>query len=141
MAPWIFILFMAIFDFGFYSYAMIATENAARVAALVLSGSPGESGTPAGDAARKKRACHQAQNELRMLPNFNSFDVGSGGNDCTSGPLVITTTEILAGDPESADGERAIKVAVTYQTIPLFPIPAVTNQLTITRTVQIRTER
>ena len=34
MMPWIAFLFVGIFDFGFYSYAAIATQNAARAVAL-----------------------------------------------------------------------------------------------------------
>src|SRR5947207_14797502 len=37
MAPWIFFLFMGTLDFGFYSYAIIATQNAARVAVMQTS--------------------------------------------------------------------------------------------------------
>src|SRR6476646_3701085 len=40
MAPWLFLFFIAIFDFGFYAYAGIVTANAARVAALHTSISP-----------------------------------------------------------------------------------------------------
>ena len=32
MSPWILLLFVLIFDFGFYSYAAISTANAARAA-------------------------------------------------------------------------------------------------------------
>ena len=31
MAPWIFFLFVGVFDFGFYAYAGICMENAARI--------------------------------------------------------------------------------------------------------------
>ncbi len=31
LAPWIFFLFVGIFDFGFYAYAAICTQNAARI--------------------------------------------------------------------------------------------------------------
>ncbi|HEY3376701.1 MAG TPA: TadE family protein, partial [Armatimonadota bacterium] len=34
MAPWIVFLFIGIFDFGFYAYAAICTQNAARAVAL-----------------------------------------------------------------------------------------------------------
>ena len=37
MAPWIFFLFMGTLDFGFYAYAIIATQNAARVAVMQTS--------------------------------------------------------------------------------------------------------
>ena len=34
MMPWLLFLFVGVFDFGFYSYALIATQNAARAAAV-----------------------------------------------------------------------------------------------------------
>ena len=37
MAPWIFFLFMGTLDFGFYAYAIIATQSAARVAVMQTS--------------------------------------------------------------------------------------------------------
>ena len=37
MAPWIFFLFVGVLDFGFYAYAFISTENAARAAVLLTS--------------------------------------------------------------------------------------------------------
>jgi Flp pilus assembly protein TadG len=33
MAPWILFLFAGAFDWGFYAYALISVQNAARVAA------------------------------------------------------------------------------------------------------------
>src|SRR5712691_6473405 len=44
MAPWILFLFMGTFDFGFYAYAIICTENAARVAAGVTSANSSSAG-------------------------------------------------------------------------------------------------
>src|SRR5260370_16771519 len=40
MAPWIFFLFVGTLDFGFYSYAIIATQNAARIAVMRTSQTP-----------------------------------------------------------------------------------------------------
>ena len=44
LSPWIFFLFVGIFDFGFYAYAAICTQNAARAVALAaaqpVTGSP-----------------------------------------------------------------------------------------------------
>ncbi len=34
MMPWLLFLFVGVFDFGFYAYALIATQNAARAAAV-----------------------------------------------------------------------------------------------------------
>ena len=39
MAPWIFFLFIGIFDLGFYCYSAVCTENAARAVAIAYSSS------------------------------------------------------------------------------------------------------
>lgn len=125
LAPWIFILFMGIVDFGFYGYALIATENAARVAALY---------TAQGAAADQAGACIHAANELRMLPNFTSFQPGCPVNS----PLFVDAAEVPPAS--SPDGEEGTRVTVTYQSIPLFPIPGLTGLLNITRIVEMRVE-
>ena len=41
LAPWIFFLFVGIFDLGFYAYGIICTQNAARAAATQTASSVG----------------------------------------------------------------------------------------------------
>lgn len=132
LAPWIFFLFMAIVDLGFFSYATIATENAARIAALFAAESYDPDSPVLSDDVL--RACNHARNELRMLPNYSSFDV-----NCAGAPLAVDVVEIA--ESASADGEKAIEVAVTYQTIQLIPVPGLQGQLNITRRVQMRPEQ
>jgi len=52
LVPWYLFLFIGAFDFGFYSYSLIATQNAARVVGMYCSGSakavPPTAPTPAG---------------------------------------------------------------------------------------------
>jgi len=38
MMPWLAFLFMGVFDFGFYAYASICTQNAARAVAVLKNG-------------------------------------------------------------------------------------------------------
>jgi len=122
MAPWIFLLFLGVFDFGFYAYAAISTQQAARVAALYTSSSSSNATDSAG-------ACTYALNALRYLPNM-----GSGVTSCGAGqPLQVTATQVTG-----PDGSNASQVSVTYQTIPLFPIPGLMGQMTITRTAEMR---
>jgi Flp pilus assembly protein TadG len=121
MLPWIVFLFIGVLDAGFYGYGLIATENAARVAALYASSSSQAAGDSAG-------ACTYALTELGMTANVN----GLGG--CTSLPLKVT-----AQSGTGPDGSPATTVSVTYQSVPLIPIPGLlTGQLTVTRTVQMR---
>ena len=47
LAPWIFFLFVGIFDLGFFTYAVICTENAARAAATQTAASVGVQSTSA----------------------------------------------------------------------------------------------
>ncbi len=127
LSPWIFFLFMAIFDFGFYAYALISVENAARVAAIYTSSSP----TAAGDSTG---ACVQALEELRMLPNVSTNVMA-----CTAAPVRVTATA-LAGPlcPEIVPTALCTRVAVTYTGVQLFPLPGLTGQMTVTRVVEAR---
>lgn len=123
MAPWIFFLFIGVLDFGFYSYAAIATQNAARIGAMYTS----SSSTLAADAAG---ACTYVLEELRWLPN-----VRSAVTACTALPVLVTAQLVSPG----VDGADASRVAVTYQTIPMVPIPGVvTGRLTLTRVAEMR---
>ena len=120
MAPWIFFLFMGTLDFGFYSYAIIATQNAARVAVMQTS----QNSTT---AANSTLACQYALTELNKLPNASSL------NTCGGLPVVVNATAVV-----DADGANASQVAVTYQSINMIPIPGLAGRLTLTRTAQMR---
>lgn len=121
--PWLLLLFLGVFDFGFYAYAAITTAHAARVAALYTSSSPS-------NAADTTGACYYALQALQDLPN-----VGSGVTGCTALPVQVTATAV-----SGADGAPASSVTVIYQTVPLFPIPGLMGQMTITRTAQMRVQ-
>ena len=56
MLPWLAFLFVGVLDFGFYAYAGICTQNAARAAAMMQAG-----GT--------LNTCLAALGELNGLPN------------------------------------------------------------------------
>lgn len=128
MAPWILVLFMGILDFGFYSYGLIAAENAARVAVLHSSASSAA-------AADSTSACALVLNEMKFLPNTRTL------TGCGALPLVVTATLIPADNSESADSLAASsRVTVQYQSVQLFPIPGVTGRLTVTRWAQMRVE-
>jgi zona occludens toxin (predicted ATPase) len=120
MAPWIFFLFMGTIDFGFYSYAIIATENAARVATMQTS----QNTTTAVD---NTLACNYALTELNVLPNTRSLA------SCAALPVIVNATTFI-----DADGATAARVDVTYQTILMIPIPGLTGRLSITRNAQMR---
>jgi hypothetical protein len=120
MAPWIFFLFMGTVDFGFYSYAIIATQNAARIAVMQTSQTPAT-------ATDSTLACNYVLTELNVLPNTRTLTT------CGALPLIVNPTTFV-----DADGATAARVDVTYQTINMIPIPGLTGQLSITRNAQMR---
>ena len=120
MAPWIFFLFVGTLDFGFYSYAVIATQNAARVAAMQTS-------TNTNTMADSTMACNYALTELNVLPNTRSLTT------CAALPVIVNATSFV-----DADGATGSRVDVTYQTINMIPIPGLSGRLSITRNAQMR---
>ena len=128
MAPWIFLLFIAVFDFGFYAYALISTENAARVGALYASSSSAAAGDGTG-------VCLQVLPEMRMLPNVGgSTTCSCSGLGCTAGPIQTNTSPMVgASCLEGAVASQCVRVTVQYQTIQLFPLPGLAGRLTMLR--------
>jgi Flp pilus assembly protein TadG len=113
LAPWLLFLFIGVLDMGFYTYTMIAVENAARVAAEYTSQSPAA-------ALDQTGACARVQADLAALPK--------------AGALVSCTAQSVTGP----DGNPATSVSVTYRTA-LIPIPnLLTGRLNFTRNVQMR---
>ncbi|MCL5744085.1 MAG: pilus assembly protein [Acidobacteria bacterium] len=120
LGPWIFLLIAGVLDMGYYAYAMIATQNAARAAAEYTSRSTATAGNS--DAA-----CQYALIGLHDMPNVRSL------SSCGAEPLTVSAAQVTG-----ADGSLASSVSVTYQTPMLVPIPGLMGQLNITRTVQMR---
>ena len=121
LAPWVFFLLVGVLDVGFYCYAAIATENAARVAAQYATAGPSTAGDSAG-------ACKYALQEMLNLPRITS------NMNCQSLPFVVAVTPVTG-----PDGTPASSASVTYQTMPMIPIPGILQgQLTLTRTVEMK---
>jgi Flp pilus assembly protein TadG len=122
MLPWIVLLFIAVFDFGFYAYSAISVENAARVAALHTS----SNSHLAGDSST---ACFYALQELQKAANV----AGLPSNfSCTGTPLRVTAAATkISGAPAS-------QVTVTYQAVAGIPIPWISGFYSITRIVSMR---
>lgn len=121
MTPWILFLFIALVDFGFYAHAAISTENAARLAALDTAASQATVGS-------QPLACSRVLDELRTMPNASSFPVS-----CDSAPLTVTVASFT-----DSEGKLASRVQVTYQTIPLFPLPFLMGKLNMSRMAEVR---
>lgn len=121
LMPWIIFLFVGAFDMGFYCYALICIENAARVGAMYTS----SSSTTVSDAST---ACTLALGEMNYMSNL------AGVTSCTSLPLIVTANSVTG--PDSAP---ASEVAVTYQSNQMIPIPGLLmGRLTLTRRAQMR---
>ena len=129
MAPWIFFLMIGTLDFGFYAYAAIATENAARVAAAQTS-------YDASSASSNIVACNYAIGELQSIPNM------SGVSTCVTSPSSITATQpvsVVAAQVVGPDGAQASQVTVTYRSMQMIAIPGLLpSQITLTRIAQMR---
>jgi Flp pilus assembly protein TadG len=126
-APFIFFLLAGALDLGYYIYAAIAVENAARVAALNVASSADVASDSNATAYARTYVC----NELRGLPNV--------GSTC---PTSIVSVSVPAQPFSGIDGDPAAQVSVTYKTVPLIPIPGLSpgpqGQWTFTRIVQMR---
>ena len=119
LSPWIFFLFVGTLDMGFYTHALIATQNAARAGAAHTS----RNSLTAADSAG---ACQYALEELKTMTNVRTLA------NCSSTPLIVTASAVTG-----VDGWPASSVSVTYRTNRMIPIPGLTGQLDITRTVQM----
>src|SRR3984957_15436190 len=84
LAPWIFFLFVGIFDFGFYAYAAICTQNAARVVAL----------SAAHTATAWVGPCGVALGELPLPPNIGANPGGSKFSVVATTPAVTQSVPV-----------------------------------------------
>lgn len=120
LSPWIFLLFSGVFDMGMYGYALISTQNAARVAVTYTSATTSR----ANDTAK---ACQYALSEMSSLPNVR------GLTSCDAYPLIVSASAVTG-----VDGSNASSVSVTYRSVQLIPLPYLMGRLTVTRTAQMR---
>ena len=126
MMPWIIFLFFGVYDVGFFAYASICTQNAARAAALAAAETPTAIVTP----------CSAALGELRMLPN-----VGYNPSlTCGTLPVVVSVNTLATCTScDAGTTYQTRQASVQYQTNQLFPIPGImSGQLTLTRLAEMR---
>jgi Flp pilus assembly protein TadG len=151
MSPWIFFLFVGVFDMGFYAYAIICTENAARAAAMQTAAS-----VNAANASVAALACPAVLKEMNLLLN-----VGGGITTCAANALAVDAANPVGVEKKTLCGASppsgvvcdatpcadcvavpsavSSQVAVTYQSNGFIPIPGIlTNKLTLTRIAEMR---
>lgn len=153
LMPWIAFLFVGVLDSGFYTYAAIATQNAARAVAIQSA-----SGATAD-------ICATAKNELGFLTNIAGMgacaatqaavsdasplwvctaglDNASGGNAPQCPPIPAANCADCTGSGASATNPGSVQAVVTYLSVPLVPIPGVLmGRLQLTRIAEARIVR
>jgi Flp pilus assembly protein TadG len=150
MMPWVLFLFFGILDSGFYTYSAIATQNAARAVAIQAANLGGTMSNAA--------MCQAVKNELAFLPNVGSVGTCAGSfgavsnsapmwvcagilNDTASAPCVPPAVKCAdcAGSGATGTSATSVQAVVTYQSIPLIPIPGILPvQLQLTRIAEAR---
>ena len=129
LMPWYIFLFAGTFDFGFYSYSLIATTNAARVSAYYCGAQSGTCTT------NDSTACtNYAIGQLKFLPN-----IGTGVTTCAASPLTLTVSYPATPSTGCPDGNPCVSSTVAYVTPQLIPIPGLLpGQITITKAFTVR---
>jgi Flp pilus assembly protein TadG len=131
LAPWIFFLFVGVLDFGFYSYAAICTQNAARAGALASS-------FLSSSSVSASNACNVVLPEMNSLPNTRTLVASTY---CATPPTTVSSSSpiaITATTEAESDGSTASVITVTYLSLPMIPIPgALMGQMTMTRTAKV----
>ncbi|HEY7333296.1 MAG TPA: TadE family protein [Bryobacteraceae bacterium] len=123
LLPGIVFLFIGALDAGFYGYALIGIQSAARVAAIYTSSS-------SSTAADSTGACALVLKELSSMPNITGSITS-----CGALPLIVTA----AGPTTDQFGNSYSTVTVKYQTPALMPIPGgFSGTTTLTRAVQMQ---
>ena len=119
--PMLVFLFVGAFDMGFYCYALIGVENAARIAVEYTA----SSSLTQSDSST---ACTLARNELSRVVNLN------GVTGCGALPLKVNASGFTG-----LDSAPASQVSVQYQSSALIPIPGLlAGRITVTRIAKMR---
>ncbi len=120
MAPWIFFLFVGVFDLGFYSYDAIAVQNAARVAAMA--------GALGSGAPQQAATCNLVVAEMNSLPGAQAYVPGT--YTCPYDVAPTDTQRIAINTPTTeveSDGSTAVVITVMFKPLGMIPIPLVFN--------------
>jgi Flp pilus assembly protein TadG len=108
LVPWFVFLFVGILDTGYYMYALISAQSAARTAVLFTSSSTSAS-------TQSTVACSYVYDQLTSNINLTA------ATTCVS-PSPITLTTTVGTGP---DGNSASTVTVQFTSATLIPIPGV----------------
>jgi Flp pilus assembly protein TadG len=121
LVPWFVFLFIGILDMGYYNYALITAQSAARTAVLFTSSSTSAS-------TQTAAACSYVYDQLTM--NINLM----GATTCSSPSPISLTTSVGVGP----DGNQASTVTIQFTSATLIPIPGLLPaNVPIVRTAQM----
>jgi Flp pilus assembly protein TadG len=110
LVPWFVFLFVGILDLGYYSYALITAQSAARTAVLFTSSSTSAS-------TQSTLACSYVYDQLTSNINLTT------ATTCTSPSPISLTTAVVTG-PEGVVNS-ASTVTIEFTSATLIPIPGV----------------
>jgi Flp pilus assembly protein TadG len=131
MVPWLFFLFVGVLDFGFYFYAAINVQNAARAAALANATSAAAANDPTCTGTWFSTVL---QPEMNALPNARQASNFTCSGDVSDDAPVSASASLVSVNGLS----EVAQVSVTYRTLQLIPIPGVVDgRFTITRVAQV----
>jgi hypothetical protein len=120
--PWFVFLFIGVLDLGFYDYALITAQSAARTAVLFTSSSTSAS-------TQSDLACSYVIDQLTSNINL------SGSTTCVSPSPISLTTSVNNSGP---DGNPASTVTIQFTSALMIPIPGLLPaQVPIVRTAQM----
>jgi Flp pilus assembly protein TadG len=120
LMPWFVFLFVGVLDLGFYNYALVTAQSAARTAALYTS-------TSLVASTDATTACTYVIDQLTSNINLTSATTCTG-----TSPISLTATTTQTGP----DNNPAATVTVQFNSPVLIPIPGILPaNLTITRSV------
>ena len=109
LTPWFVFLFVGILDMGYYNYALITAQSAARTAVLYTSSNTSPAPTDA------TTACTYVYDQLTSNINLN------GATDCNgTSPITLTATQI-----SGPDGNPAANVVIQFTSPLMIPIPGI----------------
>lgn len=119
--PWFVFLFVGVLDLGFYTYALITAQSAARTAVLFTSSSTSAS-------TQSDLACSHVIDQL--TPNINL----SGSSTCGGTSPITLTTSVAS----TTDGHPSSTVTVQFTSPLMIPIPGILPaHVPIVRTAQM----
>jgi Flp pilus assembly protein TadG len=121
LVPWFIFLFVGVLDMGFYNYALITAQSAARTAVLFTSSSSSAS-------TQTDLACSYVYDQLTSNINL------TGATTCSGTSPISLTTSVALGP----DNNQASTVTVSFTSATLIPIPGLLKaNFPIVRTAQM----